>query len=373
MTTRVGTIWRLPVIAWILGPLLATLLLLGLALAYYLLQSRSEAPLFRVVIDGETLTLDAETHADLGRELGELAAGLDLRLRQEMQLWLDARLDTTFAPLDAAVPEYLDWHFSLRGSYMRLAMALSGGLDEWLQAQLTERLIERSGFEAALEELEADYATRLEQAQRRLGQGIALTLHARYGERQASATGSQEIHEIDLDLALQHAFQDRRDEMRWGTAAAGGALGLTISRALAHRLMAGAAMQGSKAVAGRIVARLGGHATRSLGSGAAASVATSPTGPAALLAGATATAVALAGFAGTEYAMLKAEEHRFRGAMEAELAGEVARARAEVRYALEADATRRAEALERYLADAARDAETVGEVPQAYRIFDSGR
>ncbi|QOR40611.1 hypothetical protein HNO52_20335 [Billgrantia diversa] len=372
MTTRADTLWRLPVIAWILGPLLATLLLLGLALAYYQLQSRSEAPLFRVVIDGETLTLDAETHADLGRELGELAVGLDLRLRQEMQLWLDARLDTTFAPLDAAVPEYLDWHFSLQGSYMRLAMALTGGLDEWLEAQLTERLVERSGFETALNELEADYATRLEQAQRRLAQGIALTLHARYGERQTSAT-TREIHEIDLDLALQHAFQGRRDEMRWGMAATGGVLGFTVSRALAQRLTAGAAMQGSRAVAGRIVARLGGHATRSLGSGATASVVASPTGPAALLAGATATVVALAGFAGTEYALLKAEEHRFRDAMEAELTGEVARTRAEVRYALEADATRRAEALERSLADAARDAETVGEVPQAYRIFDPGR
>lgn len=373
MTTRTDPVWRLPVVAWILGPLLAALLLLGLVLAYHQLQSRSEAPLFRVVIDGETLTLDAETHAELGQELGELATGLDLRLRQEMQLWLDARLDAAFVPLEAAVPEYLDWHFSLRGSYLRLAMALTGRLDEWLQAQLTERLIERSGFEAAVEQLETDYATRLEQAQRRLGQGIALTLHARYGERQASATGSREIHEIDLDLALQHAFQGRWDEIRWGTAAAGGALGLAVSRALAQRLVAGAAMQGSRAVAGRIVARLGGHATRSLGSGATATVATSPSGPAALLAGATATAVALAGFAGTEYALLKAEEHRFRDALEAELNGEVARARAEVRHALEADATRRAEALERYLAQAARDAETVGEVPQAYRIFDPGR
>ncbi|MGR4070443.1 hypothetical protein OCT51_21295 [Halomonas sp. LR3S48] len=373
MTIRTDTLRRLPVVAWILGPLLAALLLLGLVLAYYLLQARSEAPLFRVVVDGETLTLDAETHAALGRELGELAAGLDLRLRQEMQLWLDAHLDAAFAPLEAAVPEYLDWHFSPRGSYLRLAMTLTGGVDEWLEVQLAERLAERSGFEAALKELEADYATRLEQAQQRLGQGIALTLHARYGERQANVTPSREIHEIDLDLALQHAFHDRREEMRWGTAAAGGALGLTVSRALAQRLMAGAAMQGSRAVAGRVVARLGGHATRSLGSGATATVATSPTGPAALLAGATATAVALAGFVGTEYALLKAEEHRFRDAMEAELTGEVARARAEVRHVLEADTARRAEALERYLAQAARDAETVGEVPQTYRIFYPGR
>ncbi|WP_104203068.1 hypothetical protein [Billgrantia saliphila] len=373
MTTRADTVWRLPGAGWLLGPLLAALLMLGLVQAYHLLQARSEAPLFRVVIGGEDLILDAETHADLGRELEELAGGLELRLRDEMQPWLDARLDAAFVPLEATVPEYLDWHFSLRGSYLRLAMALTGELEDWLQAQLAERLVERSGFAAALEELEADYAARLEQAQRRLGQEFAMTLRARYGGRQAADGASQEAHEIDLDLALQHAFQGHRDEMRWGTAAAGGTLGFAVGRALTRRLMAGAAMQGSRAVAGRIVARLGGHATRSLGSGATATLATSPTGPASLLAGTATAAVALAGFVGTEYALLKAEEHRFRDAMEADLTGEVARVRAEVRHALEADATRRAEALGRYLTQAVRDAEASGEVPQTYRIFDPGR
>ncbi|WP_111415190.1 hypothetical protein [Billgrantia lactosivorans] len=373
MTTRPASARCLPAATWSLSLLLVALLMLGLVPVYQLLQERSEAPLFRVVIDGEALVLDAETHADLGRELAQRAAELDLRLRDEMQPWLDARLDAAFAPLEAAVPEYLDWHFSLRGSYLRLAIALTDDVDEWLEAQLAEQLIARSGFEAALEELEADYATRLEPAQRRLEREIARSLHARYGERQVEASPSRPLHEVDLDLALRNAFQDRWDEMRWGTAAAGGALGLAVGRALAQRLVAGAAMQGSRAVASRIVARLGGHAARSLGSGATATAATSPTGPAALLAGATATAVALAGFAGTEYVLLKAEEHRYRNAMEAELIEEVARARSEVHRALENHAARRAEALERYLAQAARDAEAAAEVPQAYRIFGPER
>ncbi|MCE8017346.1 hypothetical protein HOP62_14800 [Halomonas sp. MCCC 1A17488] len=373
MTTRLETVRRLPAAAWVLGLLLAALLMLGLVPAYHLMQARSEAPLFRVVVDGETLLLDAETHADLGRELDQLASGLDLRLRDEMRPWLEVHMNAAFVPLEAAVPEYLDWHFSLQGSYLRLAMALTGELDAWLEAQLAERLIERSGFEAALVELETDYATRLELAQRRLEREVALTLHARYGERQAVATSSREIREVDLDLALRQAFRHRLDEMRWGTAAAGGAFGVAVGRTLAQRLVAGTAMQGSRAMAARVVARLGGHATRSLGSGATAAAAASPTGPAALLAGATATAVALAGFVGTEYTLLKAEELRFRDAMEAELAGEVARTRVEVRRALEADAARRAEALERYLTQAAHDVEAGAGVPQEYRILVPGR
>ncbi|MGQ4877839.1 hypothetical protein ACOJCM_04615 [Billgrantia sp. LNSP4103-1] len=361
---------RLPIASWGLAVLLMTLLVVALGQGYRLLQEHSDAPLLRVVVNGETLTLEGETHAALGQELEVLAGRLDLRLRDEMQPWLDARLQTAFAPLETAIPDYLDWYFSLRGSYLRLAMALGGDLETWTEAQLHERLVERSGVLTALDDLQTDFDQRIQHVQQRYVEEISHTLHARYADRQV-ADSATEPPMLDLDLVLEQALRGRWDEARWGTAGAAGVVGFAAGRAFAQRLAAGAAMQGSRMLAGRIVVRLGGHAARSVGTGAATASATAPTGPAALLAGAGATALALAGFAGTEYALLKAEESRYRDEMQAELELEAERARAEARQALEAAMSRRAEALAAQLQEAGQRAEATAEVPEAYRIFDS--
>ncbi|MCE8004896.1 hypothetical protein [Billgrantia ethanolica] len=371
MTSMVEPVRRVPAAYWGLTLLLVLTLMLALGYGYRQLQERSEAPLFRVVVNGEALILDGETHAALGQELSVLSGQLDLHLRDEMQPWLDARLDTAFAPLAAAIPEYLDWHFSLRGSYLRLAVALGGDLDEWLEAQLNERLLERSNIAAALEELEADFGARLVEVQQRVVGEIGSTLQARYAPRQAAARNEDELPTIDLDLALEGTLQGRWDEARWGTAGAGGVVGFAAGRALTQRLVAGTAMQGSRALMARIAPRLGMHAARSVGTGAATTAATAPSGPMALVAGTAATAVALAGFAGTEYALLKAEESRYRDDMHAELELELTRARAEVRQALEAAASDWTQSLERSLQQGIHDAEEAAQVPSQYRILGS--
>ncbi|PMR75777.1 hypothetical protein [Billgrantia endophytica] len=360
--------WGWPL--WGFALLVIALLMLALGQGHRLLQSRVEAPLFQVIVNGEALILDAETHTALGRELAELAQGLEARLQDEMKPWLDERLDTTFAPLDAAVPAYLDWYFSLRGSYLRLGVAITGDLDEWLEERLSERLIEESGFETALTGLQADFSTRLAQAQQALEQDIGRTLHARYADRQAvAAEDGQRTHTIDLDLTLEQVFQGQWDAARWGAAGASGAVGFVASRVLVQRLASGAAARGARVVAGRVVARLGAHGARSLATGATTTAATSPTGPGALFAGATATVVALAGFAGIEYALLKAEEGLYRSDMEAELEAEVARARAEVRQRLDAVTASSGGALEHRLRVATQRAEDVDGVAEEYRIF----
>ncbi|MCE9664955.1 hypothetical protein LY622_16080 [Halomonas sp. M5N1S17] len=356
---------------WGLSLLLVVLLMVALAQGYKALQNRSDAPLFRVVVSGETLILDAETHAAFGRELAELTQAAHPRLLQEMQPWIDDRVDASFAPLEAAVPAYLDWYFSLRGSYHRLGVAIVGDLDEWLEAQLSERLIEESGFASALAELQEDFPAQLALTHQALAQDIGRTLHARFADRQAAETSdsADAIHTIDLDLSLSQAFQGQWDTARWGTAGAGAVVGFVTSRVLVQRLASGAAARGARVVAGRIVARLGVHGARSLATGGTATAATAPTGPGALLAGAATTAVALAGFAGTEYALLKAEEGLYRADMAAELEAEVARARAEVKGMLESGTAGSAVVLAQRLEGATRRAEESGGVSERYRIF----
>ncbi|MBZ0332451.1 hypothetical protein KZO25_19250 [Halomonas sp. ANAO-440] len=352
---------------WGVSLLLVVLLMVALTQGYRALQDRSDAPLFRVVVSGETLILDAETHAAFGRELAELTQAAHPRLLQEMQLWIDERVDASFAPLEAAVPAYLDWYFSLRGSYHRLGVAIVGDLDEWLEAQLTERLIEESGFASALAELQADFPTQLALTHQVLVEDIGRTLHARFADRQAAGTSdsADAIHTIDLDLSLSQAFQGQWDTARWGTAGAGAVVGFVTSRVLVQRLASGAAARGARVVAGRVVARLGVHGARSLAAGGTAAVATAPTGPGALLTGA---AVALAGFAGTEYALLKAEEALYRAEMAVELEAEVTRAKAEVKGMLESGTTGSATVLEQQLEVATRRAEASGGVSERYRI-----
>ena len=369
MTSHSVPLKRLPTLSWGLALLLVVVLMVTFGHFHRQLQERSDAPLFRVVINGEALILDGEAHASLGQEFHALAGRLDRGLHSEMQPWFDARLDAAFLPLETTVSDYLDWYFSLRGSYLRLAMALGGDMDEWLEEQLNERLVERSGVAAALTELAHDFEERLGQVQQRRMQEIGSTLHARYADRQASGEAAPEATMFDFDLALERTFQGHGDEARWSAAGAGGLVGLATGRLLAKRLVAGTAMQGSRALAGRLVARLGGHAARSLGTGAVATAATAPTGPAALLAGTAATAVALAGFAGTEYALLKTEEWRYRDAMQAEIEAEIARAKAQANHALDAAISDRAQAVERALQQAIREAEDGAAVPQQYRIF----
>lgn len=362
--------WR----GWVASLLAVMALMLLLDLGHRLLQGRTEAPLFRVVVNGESLLLDADTHAEFGRDLDRLTARLQQDVAAGMQPWVDERLEAAFAPLEAAVPGYLDWYYSLSGSYLRLGMAVAGELDDWLDAQRHERLVAASGVEEALAELEAEYPQRLAQMQQERMQGAAQRLLREYAPRQAASAekGEGPVHALDLDLVLQRALHDSLDAARWGTATLGGAgIGLVVRRALAQRLGAGAAVQGSRAAMRSLLARLGTNTARSLVSGGAAAAATSPTGPGAMVIGTATTAVALAGFVGSEYALLKTQEALYRPAMEIQLLDEIVQARQELSRSLERVTVNSTATLASRMTHHAGRAEAGAQTPEEYRIFGS--
>ncbi|MDI5934065.1 hypothetical protein [Halomonas kalidii] len=360
--------WR----GWVASLLAVMALMLLLDLGHRLLQDRADAPLFRVVVNGESLLLDAETHAEFGRDLDRLTARLQQDVAAGMQPWVDERLETAFAPLEAAVPGYLDWYYSLSGSYLRLGMAVTGELEDWLDAQRHERLVAASGVEVALAELEAEYPQRLARVQEGLMQGAAQRLHREYAPRQAAPAGEGEgsVHALDFDLVLQRALHDSLDATRWGTATLGGAgIGLVAGRALAQRLGAVAAAQGSRMAMRSLLARLGANTARSLASGGAVAAATAPTGPGAMLIGTATAAVALAGFVGGEYALLKAQEALHRPAMQAQLLDEIDQARQETGRALDDLTAASVATLAARATHHAGRAEAGAQAPEAYRIF----
>lgn len=356
----------------------ATLLVVGMLLlllegGHRWLESRSQAPLFRVIVAGETLTLEAETHTDFLRDLTALADEAQVRLAGRMTPWVEARLEGAFAPLEAAVPGYLEWHFSATGSYTRLGVALVGDLDGWLDRQLHARLVAPSGIEAALAELQADYPKQLADEQRDLIEEMAGRLYARYAPHQVAVEGDAEPPVLDLDLALLQSLEDGLDRSRWQLAAVGGGgLGLLAGRTVAARLGSTAAGQGGRLALRSLTARLGGGAARALMSGGAVAAASAPAGPGALVAGTVTSAATLAGVAGTEYALLKAQEALQRPAMQAQLYDEIAGTKASLARRLEAATLGAARAMTERLSRAT-VREREGEKPETYRILGQPR
>lgn len=372
-----SSIDRLPILlrpwrGWGLSVLVVMVLLLLFEIGHGWLAARSQAPLFRVIVAGESLTLDAETHAEFSRDLTALAMETERRLQARMRPWLDERLDSAFVPLESAVPDYLDWYYSPVGSYTRLGVALMGDLDAWMDEQLHSRLVERTGLESALAELQADYPRRLVSEQKALADEMAATLQARYAPRQVTPEreGERRVHELDLDGVLRVALQDGLDTARWSTAAVGGSgASLLAGRALARRFGASAAAQGSRLALRSLVSRLGAGGMRSLAAGGAASAVATPSGPGALVVGTVTTAVSLAGIAGSEYAMLKVQEALHRPVKQTQLIEAIGETRRALRASLEASASAGAATLTGQIEAQASRAEDDEGMPGAYRIL----
>ncbi|MCL7940820.1 hypothetical protein M8009_11020 [Halomonas sp. ATCH28] len=358
--------WR----GWGLSALVVMTLLLLFEAGQGWLASRSQAPLFRVIVAGESLVLDAETHAEFSRDLSSLATETEERLQARMSPWLEGRLDRAFTPVEEAVPAYLDWYYSPAGSYTRLGMALMGDLDAWLDEQIHRRLVEATGLDTALAELQVDYPRRLASEQRALADDLAARLHERFASRQVTAQaeqGERSIHELDLDGVLQETLQEGRDTARWSTAAVGGSgIALLAGRALVRRLGASAAAQGSRLALRSLVTRLGAGTLRSLAAGGAASAATAPAGPGALVMGTLTTAVTLAGIAGSELALLKVQEALHRPAMASQMRDSIGQARRAMQASLETAASASAATLTEQLETRAADDQAA---PSTYRIL----
>lgn len=305
----------------------------ALSAGYRLLTERmADNLLFSVLVADQQLVLDGRTLEAFNRDLAELSTGQRQAAAERLDHWLDDWIDGIYGLALAAVPGYMDWYYSMPGSYLRLFHAVRGDLDEALQARLGAHLIERSGFEERLAEFDQALAAELRRTLEAERLAVGTELLERYRGRQAGGDPQLVRPELRLDIdgALQQAFTaSAADVQRWrvsaqASAVAGaGTLALMARRVVLPRLMGLASVQGARRAVIAFTARLAPRLAAAISASGGAAAAASPTGPGALVAGSVVFATAAGTIVVTDYALLKAEEALLRDDKQRELMQEL--------------------------------------------------
>ncbi len=252
------------------------------------------------------------------------------RLAADGRASLDARLEATaidetartapaleravaaaFDGLEPHVDSYLDWYFSTRGEYTRLAHALLFDAEKLLHDRMTRIVLEGGEVEARLhasiEPVERASATRLTAAADRYAQD----LHAAIAANPCLRSVLPEMG----GLALQGEFRHVAGAVAGsGTGlVAAVAVGARLGPSLAGRLGGRTAFRAAAASLGRVAASRGTAAATGAGSGA---LLCAPTGPAAI---ACAVGAGIASWFAIDQALLAGEEYLHRETMRGEI------------------------------------------------------
>ncbi|SFX63236.1 hypothetical protein [Marinospirillum alkaliphilum] len=306
---------------------------LGQALRH-LAETTDDDGVFALIIKGEALLLDASVLDALNRDLRRFSQQEQQQLATWMDSWSEQQLDQLFALSHAGVDAYLDWYYSMPGSYLRLYHAMKGDLSEQLENQLQQRAFEQSGFVEALDQLSVAYTEAFQQQLLILQQQQLASwqqqLHQQYAARQVTggsaenttASALEPAFTIHLDQALQlDLAATEADFRRWqqsgslSVAAGASVLALPAARVMAGRLMQRTGVRSAVNVTLRYLARLTPRVAAAMTASGAATAAAAPSGPGALVAGAT----TLTLFVVSDWALLKAEEAIYRPDKAAEL------------------------------------------------------
>lgn len=309
----------------LLAFLLAGLAFAGLSQAVRLLGEQVQSgSVYALILKGETLLLDASTLDALNHDLRRFTSEEQQQLAQVMSDWNQQQLDRLFALPEAGVERYLDWYYSMPGSYIRLYHALKGDLPQQLEKQLHQRVFEDTGFALQLDMLGQAYTARfqqelqLQQAQRL--EQLQEQLHRDYSVRQMPLTDQQQAavepaFVLQLDQALLPDFSaSEMDFQRWkhsaGLSASAGAglLLLPAARIATQRMMQSVGVRTATRITLQYLARLTPRLAAALTASGTATAAASPSGPGALVAGLT----TLTLFVVSDWALLKAEEAIYR-------------------------------------------------------------
>lgn len=306
----------------IVAALAVAVVLAALNFGYRLLsQHLAGNQVFAVLVDDQRLLLDGETLEAFNADLLRLGIGQQQSLEQQMSAWVDRWLDETFALATDSVPAYMDWYYSIPGSYTRLYYAVSGDLDAALRDRLDDQLLVRSGFEQRLSEFDSAFTRQLHSILGEQAKMLRRELFERYGNRQASgeAPAIEAGNVLDVDAALDRAFgASAGDIQRWrissqaSVVAGVGSFALLARHAVLPRLMRLGSVQAARKVVAGFAARLAPRMAGAISIGGSAAAVASPTGPGALVAGSVAFATAAGTIVITDFALLKAEEAMLR-------------------------------------------------------------
>lgn len=319
--------------------LLAMLLTVGLLFAgmnagvRWLQQHADNNRLFSVLVNDQQLILDGATLSQFNADLSRLSAQQRRHADAYIQQWLDRWLDESFALAHQALPGYLDWYYSMPGSYSRLFYALSGDLDGYLERRLGAHLLEQSGLEARLSKLDSELNAELAKILGEQAGVVRRQLLGIYAQRQSEITPDQRQAldvSVDVDTALQRGFSPTAaDRQRWqissqaSMVAGAGAFVFLARRALVPRLMALSSVQGARRILAGFAVRLAPRMALAITAGGSAAAVTAPVGPGALVAGGVAFATAAGTIVITDFALLKAEELLLRDEKQQQISDEL--------------------------------------------------
>lgn len=320
--------------------------LLALNVGYRLLSKQlADNQVFAVLVDDQRLLLDGKTLDAFNADLQRLGISHQASLEQQMNAWVDQWLDDTFALALDAVPGYMDWYYSMPGSYTRLYYAISGDLDAALRERLESHLLVQSGFEPQLADFDRALTRQLHGILGEQGQALRNELLRRYGHRQVSLTEPriEAKQVIDVNAALDRAFgASAGDIQRWkissqaSVVAGVGSFALLARHAILPRLMRLGSVQAARQVIAGFAARLAPRMAGAITIGGSAAAVAAPTGPGALVAGGIAFATAAGTIVVTDFALLKAEEAVMREDQEQQLHDELVVFRESTRDQLQA-------------------------------------
>lgn len=245
---------RFPIF-WIVAALIA----LGLALFAYE-ASRVKHALTRDA--GGALTV-AERASDtylagLEPVLATIDGSLGRDIRAPLAIEIDASIDAAFAPVYARVDGYLDFHYSLRGSYTEIVSTLSGQFTETMR----QRLFDIDTLDPALKRADRAIATRFDGA---LAGSMAVINASARKNLALTETDVQRLGETGLITVVQADALDRFSAdlsvARTAGAVAGSAALLRGTRMLATRMARRVAAKVGTRAAGRLATGSGSAAT----------------------------------------------------------------------------------------------------------------
>jgi hypothetical protein len=242
---------------------------------------------------------------------------------------IDERLDAVFAQAGERLPEFLDWYYSLRGEYSRVAMAALALVNLADPGYVAERasaaLFPEDAWLAHLESLERIAAERLDAHGERLRAGWLVEVSRRLAAHRVPAplleasTGRQAPLVLDALVGDVIAREQSALASRLSVSGAAAAASAAAAPALGR-----AAARGGRAVASRTAARAASRAGTAAAGGAAVCAWGGPAAAAcAVLAGAGAWLL-------TDWALLSIDEQMNRSDLERSLEEALAGLRARV-------------------------------------------
>ncbi len=272
-------------------------------------------PSFEIVVNGHDFRVDGEVARTLAQQSERRARVGSAHADALVRDLVATELDVLFDELMARIPDYAEWHFSLKGEYSRLSMLLLQQVGvvsgDYLADRAADLIFGGDDLRGRLAAIEDRVATRLGvHAREQRAAWLAELLQLVEG-RALVANDREPVAVLAMDsLAAEFGGQGSSEFLARLSASSAGAGAAGIAAPLLARLALSSA---AATVSGQaLAARSAGHGVSRAGAAGASALGCAAAGPAAL---ACALLVGGTAWVATDWALLSVDEWRHRDAL----------------------------------------------------------